>query len=105
MTPTNRSTWTLPQGSCLNDTDKAAVNITPRHVPQGATARPDIHPAFYAPLPAEFADGCEWIKTALVPLPGRDGSYNAGLDATYNHGYASGAGWADQHGFCEGRVV
>lgn len=97
-TPGDRALWKLPQGSCLSQADRTAVNLHPRHVPQGVTAKPDIHPAFYAPLPPEFADGCAWITAALEPSPAP--TLQATFDAEFNHGYASAVGWADAHGYC-----
>ena len=97
-TPADRASWKLPQGSCLSDADKAAINLHPRHVPQGVTAKPDIHPAFYAPLPPQFASGCAWIEAALEPAPAP--TVQATLDAEFAHGYASATGWADAHGYC-----
>lgn len=96
-TPGDRSTWTLPQGSCLSEADKQAVNTAPRHVAQGVTAKPDIHPAFYAPLPPVFTDGCAWLAASLAPPPGQ---LLDGLQAEFDHGYASAASWADAHGYC-----
>ena len=96
-TPADEKTWTLPNGSCLNLNDVAAAkaNTTP-FVPFGVTARPDIHPTFYAPLPAVFANGCEWLATSSSPpFPGL-----AGFGAVYQHGYESALGWASENGYC-----
>ena len=95
--PADRSTWTLPQGSCADPAAVTAVKAgaTP-HVRQGVTAKPDIHPAFYAPLPSLFPSGCAWLAASLGAMPGG----LAGYKAVYEHGYASGAGWADAHGYC-----
>ena len=103
FTPNDRSTWKLPQGSCLSASDVAAVNVMPRHVPQGVTARPGIHPAFFAQLNASvFADGCKWLEAGFSPVPAP--TFDATLDAMFDHGYGSGTGWADAHGYKKGRV-
>jgi len=97
FTPADTSLWTLPSGSCRSPADIAAVGAkTTPFVAQGVTAKPDIHPTFYAPLPALFADGCQWLQSGLSEPPGGV----AGLDAIYQHGYDSAAGWADAHGYC-----
>ena len=96
-TPADEKTWTLPNGSCLNPNEVAAAkaNTTP-FVLHAVTARPDIHPTFYAPLPAVFANGCEWLATSSSPpFPGL-----AGFGAVYQHGYESALGWASENGYC-----
>ena len=67
---------------------------TTAFVPHGVTARPDIHPAFYSPLPAAFATGCDWLSASLVA------GGLAQLDAIFEHGVAAGTGWAEQNGHC-----
>ena len=96
-TPAEEKEWKLPRGDCRNPADVASVkaNTTP-FVPFGATALPDIHPTFYAPLPPVFNNGCEWLATSSSPpFPGL-----AGFAEVYAHGYESGLGWASENGYC-----
>ena len=95
FTPSDNSTWKLPRGSCASDADKAAVQLaSTRFVRQGVTARPQIHPTFYAPLPDAFDSGCTWLAASAtgVTLPR--------LQAMFEHGLASAVGWADANGYC-----
>lgn len=95
--PADWSSWTLPQGSCANSTAVASVKAGAiPYVRQGVTAKPDIHPAFYAPLPSSFPSACAWLAASAGVMPGGLEWYKA----VYEHGYASGAGWADAHGYC-----
>ena len=67
-TPADEKTWTLPNGSCQDPVAvKAAKADATPFVPFGVTARPDIHPSFYAPLPAVFPTGCEWLASSSAP--------------------------------------
>lgn len=75
--------------------DKAAAGVPPPLVAQGVTAKPDIHPFFYAPLPALIADSCEWLKESSIPSTNL-----AVLDALFEHGVESGLGWASAQGYC-----
>lgn len=94
--PADRSSWTLPQFGCADPAAKEAAKATTTpFVVQGVTAKPDIYPAFYAPLPSVFASGCTWLEAASKPDLVSDE-----LDQMYQHGYASGLGWADKHGYC-----
>jgi hypothetical protein len=98
--PSDRAAWTLPQGPCTDPAAKEAVGLGVQNkvvfVEQGTTAKPDIHPAFYAPLPAIFGGGCNWLTSSTGDVPGGA----AGFLAMYTHGLASGTGWADAHGYC-----
>ena len=60
------------------------------------TAKPDIHPTFYAPLPTVFNSGCEWLATSSAP----PFASLAGFDDVYQHGYESRLGWASENGYC-----
>ena len=96
-TPADQSLWKLPRGSCRSPADVAAAKVkTTPFVAQGVSAKPDIHPAFFTPLPDAFADGCEWLSTSTNPAqvsPAR-------LQAMFDHGVAAGLGWADANGYC-----
>jgi hypothetical protein len=67
---------------------------TTAFVAHGVTARPDVHPTFYSPLPAAFATGCDWLRASLVP------GGLAQFDAIFEHGVEAGRGWAEQNGYC-----
>ena len=97
-TPADASLWTLPQGSCAVPAQAAAVGATPGAVPllaQGVSAKPDIHPFFYAPLPTAIASACDWLALSSNPTP-----TPAEVQAQYQHGIDSALGWADAHGYC-----
>lgn len=64
-------------------------------VAQGVTAKPDIYPFFYAPLPADFSSGCDWLSLGLDA----ERTLNL-LDAIYAVGYAAAQGWAKEQGYC-----
>lgn len=98
-TPANENEWKLPSGNCRNPADVSAAkaNATP-FVSSGITARPDIHPTFYAPLPQLFNSGCEWLATSVAPPPSAPGL--TAFDAVYQHGFESGLGWANENGYC-----
>jgi hypothetical protein len=95
-TPADQSLWTLPQGQCAVASQKAAVGAaTTPFVAQGVSAKPDIHPFFYAPLPTAIASGCDWLALSSNPAP-----TTAEVQAQYQHGIDSALGWADAHGYC-----
>jgi hypothetical protein len=98
--PADPATWTLPRGPCSIPENPIQASVTKANfVAQGVSAKPDIHPAFYAPLPSVFTQGpCQWLSTASnvnIPTP-----KPVALQAIYDHGYASGIGWADANGYC-----
>jgi hypothetical protein len=94
--PANRNEWTLPQGPCTLPPNPLEVSVTAApFVAQGVTAKPDIHPAFYAPLPSKYPTACKWLEQATDPA-----TTAADLDVVFQHGYASGIGWADANGYC-----
>ena len=96
--PSDQSSWTLPQFGCADLALKAAAKAeTTPFVVQGVTAKPDIYPALYAPLPSVFDSGCMWLEAAS------DATLVQGqvvYPAMHQHGYASGLGWADKYGYC-----
>ena len=94
--PANESTWNLASGNCRSDSDKARAGIfsTP-FVPQAVTAKPDIMPAFYTPLPNAYANGCAWLSSSLnATVASANGA------AVYQQGVDAAQGWASTQGYC-----
>lgn len=92
--PADRAGWSLPSGQCGKASDEDAAGVHELKMVNQA-GWPDIMPAKFAPLPAKFAAACDWIKVASSAS-----NSPATLDAVYEHGIASGEGWADANGYC-----
>lgn len=67
-------------------------------VVQYLTAKPDIYPFFYSPLPTDtLATACDWLSLSLNSTAG---AIPANIKLMFDTGYAAAAGWSKQEGYC-----